>query len=327
LLGVPTHVITGFLGVGKTTAILNLIQQKPAGERWAILINEFGEIGVDGGLVQGQVGDDQGVFIREVPGGCMCCAAGLPMQIALNQLLRRARPDRLIIEPTGLGHPREVLQALAAEHYRDVLSVKKAITLLDARNLSDDRYVSHPTFVQQLAIADLVVANKQDLYADVDRERCEAFVLTHCRPEVQVLYTQQGRFALADLEGPCATVVDPAAEHAGSLGTTASDLPFPPSGYVTAQNSGEGFESIGWRFSPDSVFDRDRLVAFMRGLDVERLKAVFITSQGIFGYNMTRDELTEQALDDCMESRIEIITDSVNQGWESSLTACLDTSA
>lgn len=122
---VPTNIITGFLGVGKTTAILNLMKNKPDNERWAILVNEFGEIGVDGSLVGGQHSDNQNVFIREVPGGCMCCAAGLPMQIALNQLLSEARPDRLLIEPTGLGHPKEVLEVLSTGHFRQILSLKR----------------------------------------------------------------------------------------------------------------------------------------------------------------------------------------------------------
>ena len=106
---VPTNIITGFLGVGKTSTILHLLENKPGNERWAVLVNEFGEIGIDGSLFEGQRGDKQGVVIREVPGGCMCCAAGLPMQVALNQLLVKARPDRLLIEPTGLGHPKDCL--------------------------------------------------------------------------------------------------------------------------------------------------------------------------------------------------------------------------
>ena len=108
---VPTHIITGFLGVGKTSAILQLLNDKPTNEKWAILVNEFGEIGVDGSLFKGnqfkgkqfkgQHTETAGVFIREVPGGCMCCAAQLPMRVALNQLLLQAKPDRVLIEPTG----------------------------------------------------------------------------------------------------------------------------------------------------------------------------------------------------------------------------------
>ena len=82
---VPTNIITGALGVGKTTQILKLLEEKPNSERWAVLVNEFGEIGIDGSLLET---GRKGVFIREVPGGCMCCTSGLPMHIALNQLLR-----------------------------------------------------------------------------------------------------------------------------------------------------------------------------------------------------------------------------------------------
>jgi len=67
---IPTNLISGFLGAGKTTAILHLLRQKPADERWAVLVNEFGEIGVDGALL----GNPDEVFIREVAGGCICCA-------------------------------------------------------------------------------------------------------------------------------------------------------------------------------------------------------------------------------------------------------------
>lgn len=76
---VPTNIITGFLGVGKTTAILHLLKSKPANERWAILVNEFGEIGIDGELIAGEQKSQTDVYIREVPGGCMCCVSGLPM--------------------------------------------------------------------------------------------------------------------------------------------------------------------------------------------------------------------------------------------------------
>ena len=114
---IPVNVITGFLGVGKTSSILKLVEQKPADQEWAILVNEFGEIGVDRGLVRGQLAPRNDVMVFEVPGGCMCCAAGLPMEMALSQIFFLGEPDRLIIEPTGLGHPAEVLGVLASEAY------------------------------------------------------------------------------------------------------------------------------------------------------------------------------------------------------------------
>ena len=79
---IPTNIITGFLGTGKTTSILHLLRHNTGGEKWAVLVNEFGEVGIDGALLT------PGAFaVKEVPGGCMCCAAGLPTQIALNKLI------------------------------------------------------------------------------------------------------------------------------------------------------------------------------------------------------------------------------------------------
>lgn len=95
-----TNLITGFLGSGKTTSILHLLAHKDPAEKWAVLVNEFGEVGIDGALLA-----DSGALLKEIPGGCMCCVNGLPMQVGLNTLLRQGKPDRLLIEPTGLGHP------------------------------------------------------------------------------------------------------------------------------------------------------------------------------------------------------------------------------
>ena len=97
---VATNIITGFLGAGKTTTILHLLKNKPKNENWAVLVNEFGEIGIDGALMV-----EHGAMIKEIPGGCMCCTAGVPMSVGINALLR-TNPDRLLIEPTGLGHPK-----------------------------------------------------------------------------------------------------------------------------------------------------------------------------------------------------------------------------
>ena len=325
ITAVPTNIITGFLGVGKTTAILNLLKSKPANQRWAVLVNEFGEIGVDGSLFQGQQSEQQDVFIREVPGGCMCCAAGLPMQVALNQLLTQAKPDRLLIEPTGLGHPKEVLEVLSEEHYRDVLSLQKILTLVDARKLSESRYTEHDTFNQQIGIADVVVGNKIDLYENSDQDKLVNYVNQQGQAHAEVIFAQHGQIDLSTLQGP--TQSQPAHSHhhhhKSSSNPLAADMPLPDCGFLSARNEGEGFNSIGWRFSPTKVFNYHKLYLLLSGVCAERMKAVFITDTGVFGYNLTPDGLTEISLDDCLESRIELIAEVLDDTLESELLACL----
>lgn len=325
ITGVPTNIITGFLGVGKTSAILSLMKDKPKNERWAILVNEFGEIGIDGSLVQGQHKDKQQVFIREVPGGCMCCAAGLPMQIALNQLLSEARPDRLLIEPTGLGHPKEVLEVLSTEHYRQVLSLQKTVTLVDARRLSDSRYTQHDTFNQQISIADTIVGNKFDLYQQGDSEKLTTYVAKVGRPNTKVVFAEHGAIPLSEFEGETSIHQHPPHHHHhhSQSKSLVSEQDLPESGFLKAENEGEGFQSVGWRFSPDKVFNRQKLILLLVELDVERMKAVFITEDGIFGYNLTSDGLTEVVLDDYFESRIELISDTIDDTFEEQLLSCL----
>ncbi|NOQ77098.1 MAG: GTP-binding protein [Methylococcaceae bacterium] len=327
IYAVPTNIITGFLGAGKTSAILHLLNNKPPDQRWAVLVNEFGEIGVDGSLFEGQHSNEEGVFIREVPGGCMCCAAGLPMQIALNELLTRAKPDRLLIEPTGLGHPEEILQVLSAKHYREVLSLQKILTLVDARKLSDPRYTTHETFKQQIAIADTVVGNKTDLYQATHKLMLEEYFAHHASTGSRVIFTRNGQISPAELEGSTAAVAAIADahhhHHATQQNPRLSEQPLPDSGYIKANNQGEGFQSVGWRFSPKHVFEHKKLFDLLNGVNAERMKAVFITDKGVFAYNLTADALTEFVLDECMESRIEVISESLDDSLEDQLMGCI----
>ena len=323
ILAVPTNVITGFLGVGKTSAIINLLRQKPAAERWAVLVNEFGEIGVDGALLRGQV-DSTNVFVAEVPGGCMCCTAGLPMQTALNRLLRQSRPHRLLIEPTGLGHPAEVLQALSAPHYQEVLALQRTFTLVDARHFSDERYTAHEIFLGQLAIADVIVANKADLYSPTDLDRLRQFLRQEGSGDRPVRVTRHGELLVTELAGACAAELDTQDLHLSHQhAELASTLTLPPEGFISVENSGEGFESIGWRFASDKIFHRGRLAEFLAGLDVVRMNAVFITDVGFFGYNLAANALSEVRLDSCSESRIEIVAEHVERNLQARLLACL----
>lgn len=309
LKNIKTNIITGFLGAGKSTAILNLLKHKPTDERWAILVNEFGEIGIDGGLLAGSAASN--IFIREVPGGCMCCAAGLPMQIAMNMLLAKARPDRLIIEPTGLGHPFEVMSVLAAEHYQTLLSLQTTLTLVDARKVSDRRYTEHATFNQQLEIADVIVASKTDLYDESDFPNLEHYLTKQALLEDrQLISTNVGNLDLHWLNGNAKAWSRDTAVPKKITESPEPDQPteFPETGFIRLGNSGEGFESFGWLFEPGFTFNHEKVALLLRQTSADRLKAILKTDTGHTGFNSAGDLLKEIPLRTLADSRIEIIT-------------------
>ena len=337
--GVPTNIITGFLGVGKTSTILHLLKNKPSNERWAVLVNEFGEIGIDGSIIEGLFPnvakpEAEGVFIREVPGGCMCCTAGLPMRVALTQLIRQAKPDRLLIEPTGLGHPQEVLQTLNEASFQNVLTIHKTLTLVDARQLSDKRYAEHDVFQQQIDIADVIIANKEDLYSLGDKTALTEYLLARAA-NADVIFTQQGVISADILNGDISELErwdnqkhehSHSHSHGHSHNHTHTDVSLedtiPESGFIKALNNGEGFVSVGWRFAPSFEFDQTKLFILLSGMNAERVKATFITNKGHVAYNITKDALTEVALDSLYESRIEIIAKELDKSWEEGLFSC-----
>ena len=324
LHNIPTNIVTGFLGSGKTTLISHLLKHKPDNERWAVLVNEFGTAGVDGGLLA-QPGDTQEVFIREVPGGCLCCAAGLPAQLAINSLLARARPHRLIIEPTGLGHPLEVLELLQSEHYAGVIDLKATLTLVDARKLQDPRYRTHETFLQQLQVADRIIASKADLCDEADLEALQQFAREHdLSAATKITPAVLGDINLNVLDEPCTQVSTETAKPAPPLFTMNSPetrpvtspgdsaipgaiLEFPEEGYLTFDNQADGYVSLGWVFHPSAVFSYRQLRELLESVDAVRVKAVLITDEGIVGYNRAEDLTSEVYLEETTDSRIEMI--------------------
>lgn len=154
------HLFTGFLGVGKTTALKSLITQKPVSERWAIIVNEFGEIGIDGAVLSGAK-----VPVLEIAGGCLCCVAGVQMTVTVAKILRQERPDRLLIETSGLAHAASVIDELMAKPLGDALEMGVVFTIVDPRQFVAMNDARQPLYQDQIGIADVLVASKIDLCA------------------------------------------------------------------------------------------------------------------------------------------------------------------
>ena len=315
---IPTNIITGFLGVGKTTAITHLLNSKPLDEVWSVLVNEFGEIGIDGALLK-----NTNAHIREVPGGCICCVAGLPMKIALNMLIAKTKPDRVIIEPTGLGHPEEIINTLTGDYYDSVLDLRATITLVDPRKLNDTRYTENANFKDQIAVADVLVANKSDLCSLEDQARYADLVAGFNPPKQAAFIVEQGQLALEWLDYPRAPHALAHPQHHSAqrnnrlanpqreLYNAAIQLP-DGQDFLRRENQGQGFYSCGWMFQPAIQFDFNQLFGWMTGLNLVRAKAVMNTDQGVYMFNAEDGVLSVKPLmmDDefeLLDSRIELI--------------------
>ncbi|WP_341936735.1 CobW family GTP-binding protein [Marinimicrobium sp. C2-29] len=304
---VPTNILTGFLGVGKTTAIQHLLRTKPKDETWAVLVNEFGEVGIDGALLR-----DGGARVREVPGGCICCVAGLPMTVALNQLLGRERPDRLLIEPTGLGHPAQIIDTLTGPFYQAVLDLRATVTLIDPRKLADERYTENTNFRDQIAVADVLIANKADLCAPEDWQRFARLEADAEPPKARVERVEQGQIDPAWLDYPRLErpLHDRHFHREPRLqAPPVAQLMALPEGepMVRRENRGQDYYSSGWVFTPDWEFDFNGLFNWLNGVTAERVKAVMITDEGIFSFNISEQVVTVNELDETPDSRIELI--------------------
>lgn len=305
LQNIATHVIGGPLGAGKTSLIKHLMAQKPTDERWAILINEFGQIGLDAALLTTA---DDGIALGEVAGGCLCCVNGAPFQIGLGRLLRKSRPHRLLIEPSGLGHPVQLLEQLQRSPWLGVLTVQPSVMVLDAVALA----AGHPLPPSQqsaLNNAGLLVLNKS---ADVDTAARQR--ITERLPAGKMIWTEQGRMLLADLPGISSisgSAVDKSAVDNLSLPKSLGQLPAvwtdPGLPICLSQFQQEGW-SIGWRWHPDRRFDLARLELWLMSMDWRRAKLVIHSEKNwMSGNAVSGDAVQWQVSEWRRDSRLELI--------------------
>ena len=152
------HLISGFLGTGKTTALKSLMEQKDPNEKWVIIVNEFGEIGIDGAVLS-----DNGIPVAEIAGGCLCCTAGPQMGVTVQKMLRDAKPDRLMIEASGLAHAASVIDELKAKPLDSLLEIGAVFTVVDPRQFINPDYAQQALYKDQIGICDVLVASKTDL--------------------------------------------------------------------------------------------------------------------------------------------------------------------
>jgi G3E family GTPase len=192
---IPVTVVTGYLGAGKTT-LLNRILSEPHGKKYAVIVNEFGEIGIDNDLV---VGADEEVF--EMNNGCICCTVRGDLVRILDGLMRRkGKFDAIIVETTGLADPAPVAQTFFVdENVGRKTRLDAVVTVADAKWLSD-RLKDAPEAKNQIAFADVILINKTDLVSADELQELEARIRS-INPYAKVHKTERAKIALDEVLG------------------------------------------------------------------------------------------------------------------------------
>jgi G3E family GTPase len=302
-LAVPVQIVSGFLGTGKTTAILAQLEAR-AGERIAVIVNDFGEAALDEAALEASAP----FRITSIPGGCVCCTAPEGFADALVAVLDEA-PDRLLIEPTGLARPQDLIDTIRRSPRRDDFELAPVVVLVDPAQLraAETAPETSPLLAEQAHVADVLVANRTDL--------CDAEDLAHFRKwageiwpgPLAVRETTQGRLPPGDLDWP-------AGEGMRSERRRTSTPRDHARGHSTA-----GYRARSWKWSPEVVFSHPRLVAALRslaageaGAPLERLKGIFRTQEGVSRLEVSGGVLHDRLTSFRRDSRVDAIVRAVS---------------
>ena len=192
---IPVTVLTGYLGAGKTT-LLNRILSEPHGKKFAVIVNEFGEIGIDNELV---VNADEEVF--EMNNGCICCTVRGDLVRIIDGLMRRkGKFDAIIVETTGLADPAPVAQTFFMDEAVGAKTKLDAVvTVADAKWLKD-RLKDAPEAKNQIAFADVILINKTDLVTPAELDEIEARIRA-INPYARLHRTERAKIDIAEVLG------------------------------------------------------------------------------------------------------------------------------
>lgn len=186
-------IISGFLGAGKTTFIKKLLEEAIAGEKVVLIENEFGEIGIDGGFLQ-----DSGIEIREMNSGCICCSLVGDFGRSLSEVLTKYEPDRVIIEPSGVGKLSDVMKAVCDVAGEIDVVLNGSVTVVDAQKCKMYMKNFGEFFNNQIESAGTIVLSRTDV-ADADKVAKAVELIREKNPKAAVVTTPIGRLTGAQL--------------------------------------------------------------------------------------------------------------------------------
>lgn len=196
------NLISGQLGSGKTTFLRQLLKQKPADAHWVILVNDFGVVGIDGAILSDQSQSQSKTQIQQIPGGCICCTAKNELTQTVLDILNTQAPDRILIEPTGLGEPQNLLDIFSTAEFSERIEIQSLYALFDISQTEVEEVKRLAILQSLVTMADVIVINKTDL---ATAEKCRDFqdyLTSLYPPKTAIFATQQAQIDHHHLNQP-----------------------------------------------------------------------------------------------------------------------------
>jgi G3E family GTPase len=189
------NLLFGFLGSGKTTLAKHLLAERGTRVKTAIIVNEFGEVGVDGDILRGN-----SIDVVELNSGCLCCTLRGSLMMAVEELRDKAKVERIIVEATGIAQPSELLESLADASAQGGVDIGPLVTVVDCAKFAKLESMLGDFYLEQIETADLLVANKIDL-ATPEQLTAATRRLRELNPKAELLFAEQGRVPVDRLFG------------------------------------------------------------------------------------------------------------------------------
>ena len=234
--------VSGFLGAGKTTLIRHLLASQLQGVgKWAIIVNEFGKVGIDGTLLSGR-----DVDIMELQSGCICCTIKTDFLKAIQEINDRVSPDFLVVEPTGIAQPGDILDIISEPPVSEFSHLKNMVTVVDA-DFFKAREVLGTFYENQIRCADILILNKVDLVDEGRIKEIEA-LLGQMNPRARI---RTARHCKVD---PSILFWSPSDDREAAIHDHQDGV----------HQDGEGFQSFS--FEDERPVERERLIRFLDSL-------------------------------------------------------------
>lgn len=309
-------VVFGFLGAGKTTFITRVLQEWGGKERIVVLVNEFGEAGIDGALLQGQGGN-----VVEMPSGCICCTLQADFRSQILDIIQTLQPERMIIEPTGVATITQIRSILEAQLFEDRFEAVNNVLIADATGFMG-LYKANPRFVEsQVENARVVLLNKCDR---VDRRRAMLTrdAIAAINPDAVVLMTEFGavdwsqyQMALSSSPGVRRSQGKPNSTAEGETQEEEHGLKLLR---LHEERDALGYESFGLVYE-DLSFDQGLLEDLFHRLNSSELGEV-VRAKGIFRVGgkwmlleLASGEYSSQPVRQAQQSKVSIIGRKLNR--------------